>query len=410
MKHVLSDNPFYRLAPFLQEYIYRHQWTELREIQVLACGVLFDTADHLLLAAGTASGKTEAAFLPILTDLDQRPPTSIAVLYIGPTKALINDQFYRLEGLLAEAEIPLWAWHGDIAAHRKKKMLQNPSGILQITPESLESLLINHRAQLGRLFADLRYVVIDEVHLFMAADRGRQILCQLARLERLIPTIRPRRIGLSATLGDYAQAEQWLVGGDERAKVQTVASPKSGRLRLTLEQYPAPKAHPQNPTPDPTYAPTLFTAAHERPKTLIFANSRGGVETCISLLREMAQRRWLARYLPRSPREHRHPPARGGRTRHALGTPARHHGRHGYARVGHRFGAVGAGHSTGCALFGGQLFAEARPSGAARHTARNVALFGGRCGRAPSRMVQKNPVGIAPRRGHYPALPRGKMD
>ena len=291
MKHVLSDNPFYRLAPFLQEYIYRHQWTELREIQVLACGVLFDTADHLLLAAGTASGKTEAAFLPILTDLDQRPPTSIAVLYIGPTKALINDQFYRLEGLLAEAEIPLWAWHGDIAAHRKKKMLQNPSGILQITPESLESLLINHRTQLGRLFADLRYVVIDEVHLFMAADRGRQILCQLARLERLIPTIRPRRIGLSATLGDYAQAEQWLVGGDERAKVQTVASPKSGRLRLTLEQYPAPKAHPQNPTPDPTYAPTLFTAAHERPKTLIFANSRGGVETCISLLREMAQRR-----------------------------------------------------------------------------------------------------------------------
>lgn len=133
----MSEHPFYRLAPFIQEYIYRHQWTELRDIQVKAAGVVFNSDAHLILAAGTASGKTEAAFLPVLTCLEEEPPSSLGVLYIGPTKALINDQFYRLEGLLEEAHIPVWAWHGDVSADRKRKLLREPRGVLQITPESL---------------------------------------------------------------------------------------------------------------------------------------------------------------------------------------------------------------------------------------------------------------------------------
>lgn len=179
----MSEHPFYRLAPFIQEYIYRHQWTELRDIQVEAAEVVFSTDAHLILAAGTASGKTEAAFLPVLTSLAEEPPSSLGVLYIGPTKALINDQFYRLEGLLEEAHIPVWAWHGDVSTGRKRKLLREPRGVLQITPESLESLLVNRTTALTRLFHDLRFVIIDEIHVFMHADRGRQVLCQLQRLE-----------------------------------------------------------------------------------------------------------------------------------------------------------------------------------------------------------------------------------
>ena len=63
----MSTNPFSRLAPFIQEYIYTHGWNELRAVQVEAARVIFNTNHHLLLATGTASGKTEAAFLPILT-------------------------------------------------------------------------------------------------------------------------------------------------------------------------------------------------------------------------------------------------------------------------------------------------------------------------------------------------------
>jgi ATP-dependent Lhr-like helicase len=60
---------FRRLAPFIQDFIYQNNWEELRGNQVAACEVIFDSDDNLLLSSGTASGKTEAAFLPVLTQL-----------------------------------------------------------------------------------------------------------------------------------------------------------------------------------------------------------------------------------------------------------------------------------------------------------------------------------------------------
>ncbi|PLZ38306.1 ATP-dependent helicase, partial [Fischerella thermalis WC542] len=157
--HVNKNNlyTFSRLAPFIQEYIYNHNWTELRPVQIAACQVIFDTDAHLLIAAATAAGKTEAAFLPILTLLHENPSSTIGALYIGPIKALINDQFERLHGLLKEADIPVWHWHGDVSQSHKNQLLKNPLGILQITPESLESLLINKYHDIKRLFGDLRF-------------------------------------------------------------------------------------------------------------------------------------------------------------------------------------------------------------------------------------------------------------
>lgn len=286
----MSDNPFYRLAPFIQEYIYRHQWEELRDIQVEASGVIFDTDAHLILAAGTASGKTEAAFLPILTLLFKRPAASVGVLYIGPTKALINDQFFRLEGLLEQAHIPVWAWHGDVAASKKRRLLDRPHGVLQITPESLESLLINRTTALTRLFYDLRFVVIDEIHVFMNSDRGRQVLCQLQRLAAFTQTP-PRRVGLSATLGDYELAESWLKAGTER-EAMTVSSGKGGRIRLAVEHFFRGPTEEENREPD-AYEQYIFKTAREKTKTLIFSNSRGKAEETISALRNMARRKNL---------------------------------------------------------------------------------------------------------------------
>lgn len=293
----MSNNPFQRLAPFIQEYIYQHGWEELRPVQVEACRVLFESESHLLLASGTASGKTEAAFLPILTLLTEKPSTSVGVLYIGPTKALINDQFFRLEGLLTESQVPVWHWHGDVSASHKSKLLKHPQGILQITPESLESMLINRVNELGHLFGDLRFVVIDEVHIFMGSDRGRQILCQLKRLEKFMPEP-PRRVGLSATLGDYSLAEVWLQA-DTTRPVQT-ANPQAGRkLRLALTHFWEPASDSQddaetenttvpNATDDPYYQ-FVYTQSLERQKCLIFANSRHDTEDIIANLRQIAQ-------------------------------------------------------------------------------------------------------------------------
>jgi superfamily II DNA/RNA helicase len=130
-----TDRPMMsRLAPFIQEYFHNQGWADLRPIQVEACRVVFDTDAHLLVAAGTASGKTEAAFLPVLTRLHDNPSNSIGALYIGPLKALINDQFERLTDLLQSAQIPVQMWHGDVTQSKKNQVLKNPQGILPITP------------------------------------------------------------------------------------------------------------------------------------------------------------------------------------------------------------------------------------------------------------------------------------
>ena len=138
-----ADRIFSRFPSFIQEYIYAHGWENLRAVQMAAAKTIFETDHHLLLTSSTASGKTEAAFFPILTLLTDAPPESVGVLYIAPLKSLINDQFSRIEELLDESHIPVTHWHGDVAQSHKRKLLERPRGILQITPESFESMLIN---------------------------------------------------------------------------------------------------------------------------------------------------------------------------------------------------------------------------------------------------------------------------
>ncbi|AUT02543.1 ATP-dependent helicase [Nostoc sp. CENA543] len=277
----MSD-AFNRLAPFIQEYIYHHNWTELRPVQIAACQVIFDTDAHLLIAAATAAGKTEAAFLPVLTVLHNHPSKTIGALYIGPIKALINDQFERLNDLLKSADIPVYHWHGDVAQSRKNKLLQNPQGILQITPESLESLLVNKYKDLPRLFGDLRFVVIDEIHAFMGTERGCQIICQLQRLANFAQT-QPRRIGLSATLGDYSMAEDWLRSGTDKQVITPHVATGKRQIKLALEHF-----YINNEEDDQAdYEEYIFNLTQSR-KCLIFANNRTQTESIIASLREMA--------------------------------------------------------------------------------------------------------------------------
>ena len=147
---------FDRYPDFVKEFIYAHGWESLREVQVAAAETIFYTDHNLLLTSSTASGKTEAAFFPVLSEICENPPTSVGVLYIAPLKSLINDQFWRIEELLKESGVAVTHWHGDVAQSHKKKLLERPRGILQMTPESLESMLINRSNDIVRIFGDLR--------------------------------------------------------------------------------------------------------------------------------------------------------------------------------------------------------------------------------------------------------------
>jgi len=287
------SEPFYRLAPFIQEFIYKHEWTELRAVQLDACRVLFDTDDHLLIASGTASGKTEAAFFPALTELYEKPSRSVGILYIGPLKALINDQFQRLNALLQDARIPVWHWHGDVSQTEKTNLMRNPSGVLQITPESLEGLLMNRPNAIPQLFCDLRFLIVDEVHAFMGQDRGTQVMCQMARIERMAGCS-PRRIGLSATLSDYGAAEAWLAAGTHR-NVTVVDAQEGKKLRLSVEHFTLPDARnteqaEQLAQARTTYFEYVYDATHAK-KALVFTNSRTDAEEITRQMRTVAARR-----------------------------------------------------------------------------------------------------------------------
>ncbi len=227
---------FSRYAPFVQDFIYRNRWENLRAIQVAAGDVIFNTDENLLLTASTASGKTEAAFFPIITEFYEDPPSSVGCIYIGPLKALINDQFYRLTELCEEAEIPVWHWHGDVSQSHKEKLMRHPSGILQLTPESLEAILLHKHSALPGMFGDLRYIVIDEVHSLLRGDRGGQTICLIERLSRLAG-VNPRRIGLSATIGDPEMVGEFLSLGTGRRTIVPKIDAKGTKWRLSLEHF-----------------------------------------------------------------------------------------------------------------------------------------------------------------------------
>ena len=231
-----ADRIFERFPNFIREYIYSHSWESLRAVQVAAAKTIFDTDKNLLLTSSTASGKTEAAFFPILSLLHEDTPSSVGVLYIAPLKSLINDQFERLDDLLDMTGVRVTHWHGDVAMSHKKKLLEKPSGILQITPESLEAMLINRSNDIPRLFGDLRFVVIDEIHTLTGTDRGNQIICLLSRIAHLIG-FHPRRIGLSATIGDPELAAEWLTADTGKGIDVPLFEGEKIKWRLGLEHF-----------------------------------------------------------------------------------------------------------------------------------------------------------------------------
>ena len=297
---------FDRYAPFVQDYIYRNRWDNLRAIQVAAADVIFNTDDNLLLTASTASGKTEAAFFPIITLFSEDPPSSVGAIYIGPLKALINDQFSRLTDLCAEADIPVWHWHGDVAQSHKSKLLKKPSGILQITPESLEALLLHKHAAIPKLFGDLRFVVIDEVHSLLRGDRGGQTLCLIERLSRLAG-VNPRRIGLSATIGDPEATGELLSLNTGRRTLIPKVDAKGSKWRLSMEHFyvkdiqaaegkqiegALPELEEKTDSAPENSDPGLgYIFEHTRgKKCLVFVNSREECETVTTTLRQYCEK------------------------------------------------------------------------------------------------------------------------
>lgn len=200
---------FSLLSNKVQRVIWDMKWTSLRSIQSEAIQHIMSSSEDLIISAPTASGKTEAAFLPIISQIGDLEEKSVSVLYISPLKALINDQFCRITELCHHMNIRITKWHGDADQAKKNLLLKKPNGILLITPESLESLFINRGSLISKIFLDLKYVVIDEVHSFLENSRGTQTHSLLSRIENETKK-RPIRVGLSATINNLIDVAKWL--------------------------------------------------------------------------------------------------------------------------------------------------------------------------------------------------------
>jgi ATP-dependent Lhr-like helicase len=213
---------FELLSPAIRKFVRDKRWESLRDIQSAAIKKIIGDDRHYILASRTASGKTEAAFLPILSKLNFNEP-GVAVLYISPLIALINDQFLRVEDLCKDLEIPVTKWHGEANKALKTKLLKDPHGVVLITPESLEAMFVNKPYDVRNLFSNLKYVVIDEIHSFIGSNRGVQLKSLLSRIQR-VNVGKFSVIGLSATLGDFQEAKKFTGYPNETTVLRDPAS------------------------------------------------------------------------------------------------------------------------------------------------------------------------------------------
>ncbi|MFM2016891.1 MAG: hypothetical protein RL007_547 [Bacteroidota bacterium] len=263
------------LSEPIRKYIRDQGWETLRPIQNAAIERIISTDLNYILASRTASGKTEAAFLPILSKVNFKSK-GVQVLYISPLIALINDQFMRVEDLCAYMDVTVTKWHGEANRTAKNKLLKSPEGIVLITPESIEAMFVNRPYDVKHLFADLKYVVIDEIHSFIGTDRGVQLKSLLSRLQR-ISNAQFKIVGLSATLGDFEEAKQFT-GHPGQTKVLLDKAGKE--IEAQFRFFPIKGAElPVELIKD------LYLEVHNN-KVLIFPNSRGRAEeVAVRLLR-----------------------------------------------------------------------------------------------------------------------------
>lgn len=267
------------LSEPIKKYIRDKRWSSFRPIQAAAIERILNTNLNYILASRTASGKTEAAFLPILSKIDFKE-AGVQVLYISPLIALINDQFNRIEELCKYLDIKVTKWHGEANKSLKNKLLKSPEGIVLITPESIEAMFINSPYNIKLLFSNLKYIVIDEIHSFLGTDRGYHLKSLISRLQSENQT--PFNvIGLSATIGDYYEAKRFT-GNEENTKV--ILDKRKKDTEVHFEYY---KSETSNLPLD--LLKELYLRTKDS-KALIFPNSRGRAEEISIKLKKIAER------------------------------------------------------------------------------------------------------------------------
>jgi ATP-dependent helicase Lhr and Lhr-like helicase len=230
----VSENAFEMLVKPVRRLVEQKGFLAPTEPQQKTIPTILE-GKNVLLISPTATGKTEAAFLPILSMLLQQPKTpGIKVLYITPLRALNRDLLERLQWWCNNLDIKLAVRHGDTETKERTRQSQSPPDILITTPETLQAVLTGWL--LRQHLQSLRWIVIDEVHELADSKRGSQLSLAIERLRSLTGKDF-QMIGLSATIGSPEKVAQFLVGCNRPVEIIRVPVAKMVKLQVI---YPQP--------------------------------------------------------------------------------------------------------------------------------------------------------------------------
>ncbi len=229
-----SENAFQMLVKPIRKLIEQKGFSKPTDPQEKTIPKILD-GKNILLISPTATGKTEAAFLPILSLLMQQPKTpGIKVLYITPLRALNRDLLERLRWWCNNLDIKLAVRHGDTETKERTRQSKCPPDILITTPETLQAILTGWL--LRQHLQSLRWIVVDEVHELADSKRGSQLSLALERVRNLIGKDF-QMVGLSATVGSPDKVAQFLVGVNRPVEIVRVPVAKMVKLQVL---YPEP--------------------------------------------------------------------------------------------------------------------------------------------------------------------------
>jgi len=251
-------------------------WFEARQWQIRPhqLGVLETTNQQqsCLLVAPTGGGKTLAGFLPSLIDLSQSENDGLHTLYISPLKALAVDITRNLKAPISEMglKVKVETRTGDTPPSKRQRQRRNPPDILITTPEQA-SLLIAHEGA-AKFFANLKFIVLDELHALVSSKRGVLLSLALARIKTLAP--KAKLIGLSATVAEPQNLCRWL--GDQKTPAKLIigeqgATPQISILR-TKERLPWSGHSALYAVPD------IYEQIKQTKLALVFVNTRSQAE------------------------------------------------------------------------------------------------------------------------------------
>jgi ATP-dependent Lhr-like helicase len=229
-----SENAFEMLVKPVRRLVEQKGFSKPTEPQQKTIPKILE-GKNVLLISPTATGKTEAAFLPVLSNLLREPKTpGIKVLYITPLRALNRDLLDRLQWWCNSLDIRLAVRHGDTETKERTRQSRSPPDILITTPETLQAILSGWI--LRQHLQALKWVVIDEVHELADSKRGSQLSLALERVRSLVSKDF-QMIGLSATIGSPEKVAQFLVGNNR--PVEIIRTPVAKDVKLQVI-YPKP--------------------------------------------------------------------------------------------------------------------------------------------------------------------------